>query len=148
MADLTESFGRFALKTHQWLYERTDGRVGQQLGKLPTLLLRTKGARTGQPRVAALVYGLDGDGRYVVVASNGGSDRAPGWLHNVRAEPQVEVQLGRVRHAATAEILTDGTDYDRCWKIVNDLNRSQSGGRYDHYQTLTQRRIPLVVLST
>jgi len=148
VAGLTEPIERFALKTHQWLYEHSDGRIGHKLGSLPTLLLRTKGARTHQTRVAALVYGLDGDGRYVIVASNGGSDRAPGWLHNVRADSHVEVQVGRARRAATAEILTDGTDYDRCWKIVNDVNRYQGGGRYDHYQTLTQRPIPLVVLST
>ena len=148
MADLSEKFQGLALRAHQWLYETTDGRVGHKLGKLPTLLLRTKGARTGQTRVAALVYGLDGDGRYVVVASNGGADRSPGWLHNVRAEPKVEVQVGRTRQAATAEVLTEGPDYDRCWKIVNDVNRYKDGGRYDHYQTLTQRRIPLVVLST
>jgi F420H(2)-dependent quinone reductase len=148
MADLIENFERFALKAHQWIYERTDGRVGQKLGKLPTLLLRSKGARTGQTRVSALVYGLDGDGRYVVVASNGGADRAPGWLHNVRADSHVDVQVGRQRSAATAEILTEGPDYDRCWKIVNDVNPYKGGGRYDHYQTLTQRRIPLVVLST
>jgi F420H(2)-dependent quinone reductase len=148
MAGLIENFERAALQAHQWLYERTDGRVGQKLGKLPTLLLRSKGARTGQTRVSALVYGLDGEGRYVVVASNGGADRAPGWLHNLRADPHVEVQVGRRRSAATAEILTEGPDYDRCWQIVNDVNRYKGGGRYDHYQTLTQRRIPLVVLST
>jgi deazaflavin-dependent oxidoreductase (nitroreductase family) len=148
MAGLIETFQRSALKVHQMLYERTDGRIGQQIGKLPTLLLRTKGARTGQGRVSALVYGLDGPGRYVVVASNGGADRAPGWLYNVRADSHVEVQVGRNRSPATAEILTEGTDYDRCWKIVNDLNRYKDGGRYEHYQTLTERRIALVVLST
>jgi deazaflavin-dependent oxidoreductase (nitroreductase family) len=148
MAGLTESFERLALQAHQWLYEKSDGRIGQKIGKLPTLLLRTKGARTGQTRVAALVYGLDGDGRYVVVASNGGSDRAPGWLHNVRADPNVEVQVGRERKVATASILTEGADYDRCWKIVNDVNPYKDGGRYEHYQTLTERRIPLVVLAT
>jgi deazaflavin-dependent oxidoreductase (nitroreductase family) len=148
MADVSEKFQQLALRAHQWLYETTDGRVGQKIGKLPTLLLRTKGARTGQTRVAALVYGLDGDGRYVVVASNGGADRSPGWLHNVRAEPKVEVQVGRTRRAATAEVLTEGPDYDRCWKIVNEVNRYKDGGRYDHYQTLTKRRIPLVVLAT
>ena len=58
------------------------------------------------------------------------------------------MQIGRDRHPATAEILTDGADYDRCWKIVNDVNRYKGGGRYEHYQTLTQRRIALVVLST
>jgi len=148
MAGLAEKVTILGLRAHQWLYERTDGRVGQNIGKLPTLLLRTKGARTGQTRVAALVYGLDGDGRYVVVASNGGADRSPGWLHNVRADPHAEVQVGRTRYEATAEILTEGPDYDRCWKIVNAVNRYQDGGRYDHYQTLTDRRIPLVVLST
>jgi deazaflavin-dependent oxidoreductase (nitroreductase family) len=148
MAGLVETFEGFALRAHQWLYETTDGRVGQKIGKLPTLLLRTTGARTGQTRVAALVYGLDGDGRYVVVGSNGGSDRTPGWVHNVKADPKVEVQVGRDRKAATAEVLTDGPDYEHGWKIVNDVNRYQDGGRYEHYQTLTERRIPLVVLST
>lgn len=148
MASLTEQVQRALLGAHQWLYEHTDGRVGQKIGKLPALLLRTTGARTGKQRVSALVYGLDGEGRYVVVASNGASDRAPGWLHNVRADPHVEVQVGRVRRPATAEVLTEGADYDRCWKIVNEVNRYQDGGRYDHYQTLTDRRIALVVLST
>ncbi len=148
MAGLVEGFQRAALGAHQWLYERTDGRIGRKIGKLPTLLLRTKGARTGQTRVAALVYGVDGDGRYVVVASNGGADRSPGWLHNVKADAHVEVQIGRERSPATAEVLTDGPDYDRCWKIVNALNRYQGGGRYEHYQTLTSRRIALIVLST
>jgi deazaflavin-dependent oxidoreductase (nitroreductase family) len=148
MANLGEQFERALLSAHQWVYEHTDGRIGQSIGKLPTLLLRTTGARTGKTRVAALVYGLDGEGRYVVVGSNGGSDRAPGWVHNVRANPQVEVQVGRTRKPATAEILTEGPDYDRCWKIVNEVNRYQGGGRYEHYQTLTTRRIPLVVLST
>jgi deazaflavin-dependent oxidoreductase (nitroreductase family) len=147
MSGLVEAFQRGALHVHQWLYEKTDGRVGQKIGKLPTLMLRTTGARTGKTRVAALVYGLDGDGRYVVVGSNGGADRSPGWVHNVRANPNVEVQVGRERKPATADVLTEGPDYDRCWKIVNDLNRFGDGGRYEHYQTLTDRRIPLVVLS-
>jgi deazaflavin-dependent oxidoreductase (nitroreductase family) len=148
MANLSEQIQRAMLGAHQWLYERTDGRVAKTIGKLPALLLRTTGARSGKTRVSALVYGLDGDGRYLVVASNGGADRAPGWLHNLRADPHAEVQIGRERRAATAEILTEGADYDRGWKIVNELNRYQDGGRYDHYQTLTERRIALVVLST
>ena len=136
------------LRVHQWLYERTDGRIGAIVGKLPALLLRTTGAKSGLTRTSALVYGTDGDGRYVVVGSDGGSDRSPGWVHNLRADPHAEVQIGRTRHAATAEVLTDGPDYDRCWKIMNDLNRYQGGGRYEHYQTLTTRKIPVVVLST
>ena len=146
--NLLESVQRVALDVHQWLYEHTDGRIGGKVGKLPALLLRTTGARTGKTRTSALVYGTDGPGRYVVVGSDGGNDRTPGWVHNLRANPQAEVQVGRTRAAATAEILTEGPDFDRCWKIVNDLNRYQGGGRYEHYQTLTERRIPVVVLST
>ena len=148
MSSPLESVQRIALGVHQWLYERTDGRFGGKVGKLPALLLRTTGARTGKTRTSALVYGTDGPGRYVVVGSDGGNDRAPGWVHNLRADPRAEVQIGRTRHPATAEILTEGPDFDRCWKIVNDLNRYQGGGRYEHYQTLTTRKIPVVVLST
>ena len=148
MAGLSEQFQRSVLGVHQWLYEHTDGRIGQKIGKLPSLLLRTTGARTGKSRVSALVYGLDGDGRYVVVGSERRFRSRPGWVHNIRANPKVEVQIGRQRKPATAEILTEGPDYDRCWKIVNELNRYQDGGRYDHYQTLTTRKIPVVVLST
>ena len=143
-----ESLQRAVLTAHQWLYEHTDGRVGGKVGKLPALLLRTTGARTGKTRTSALVYGMHGNGRYVVVGSDGGSDRSPGWVHNLRANPHAEIQLGRTRHPVTAEILTEGPDYERCWKIVNDLNRYHDGGRYEHYQTLTTRRIPVVVLST
>ncbi len=147
MAGIGEDVLRFGLRVHQWIYETSDGRIGHNIGKLPTLLLRTTGARTGQTRVAALVYGEDGPGRYVVVGSNGGADRSPGWVHNVKAGPNVEVQVGRTRRAATAEVLTEGPDYDRCWRIVNEVNRYKDGGRYEHYQTLTDRKIPLVVLS-
>ena len=94
MAGLSEQFQRSALGVHQWLYEHTDGRIGQKVGKLPSLLLRTTGARTGKPRVSALVYGLDGDGRYVVVGSNGGSDRSPGWVHNVPRTPRSRCRSG------------------------------------------------------
>ena len=143
-----ESLQRAVLTAHQWLYEHTDGRIGGKVGNLPALLLRTTGARTGKPRTSALVYGMDGDGRYVVVGSDGGSNQSPGWVHNLRANPHAEIQVGRARHPVTAEILTEGPDYERCWKIVNDLNRYHDGGRYEHYQTLTTRRIPVVVLST
>ena len=70
----------------------------------PCLLLRTTGRRTGKSRTSALVYARDG-AEYVVVASLGGSDHPPAWLHNVRADPQVGVQVGRKRFPATATIV-------------------------------------------
>lgn len=131
------------LHVHQAVYEATDGRVGHRLLGVPCLLLRTTGRRTGKPRTSALVYQRDG-ADYVVVGSLGGSDRAPGWLHNVRARPQVGVQVGRDRFPAVARVVERGDeDYDRLWRLVNQSNQ----GRYDRYQARTSRPIPVVRLS-
>ena len=131
------------LRAHQALYERSGGLLGHRLLGVPTLLLRTPGARSGTTRTNALVYAQDGE-RYLVVASKGGADQAPGWLHNLRKHPTAEVQIGRERHRATTEIVESGApDYDRMWRIVNDNN----SGRYDEYQKRTSRPIPVVALS-
>ena len=89
------------------------------------------------------MYARDGED-YLVVGSLGGSDRAPGWLHNVRARPQVGVQVGRHRFPAVATVVERGADdYDRMWRLVNENN----GGRYDRYQARTSRPIPIVRLA-
>jgi F420H(2)-dependent quinone reductase len=131
------------LTLHQRLYERTGGRVGHRLIGVPSALLRTTGRRTGQIRTAALVYARDG-GDYLVVASNGGSDRPPGWLFNIQAKPDVEMQVGRRQFAATARIIAaDDPEYARLWDAVNKNNH----GRYQRYQTRTSRNIPVVVVT-
>ncbi len=130
------------LKLHGQLYERSDGRVGHRMIGVPTLLLRSTGRRSGASRCNALVYAADG-ADYVLVASNGGSDSGPGWLFNVRAKPEVEIQVGRKRSPGTARVLEPGdADYDRLWRLVNENNH----GRYDAYQRGTARPIPLVVV--
>lgn len=131
------------LHLHQAVYDLSDGRVGHHLLGVPCLLLRTTGRRTGRSRTSALVYARDGED-YVVVASLGGSDDPPAWLHNVRAEPHVGVQVGRRRFPATATVVERGeADYARLWRLVNEVNR----GRYDSYQAKTSRPIPLVRLT-
>jgi F420H(2)-dependent quinone reductase len=128
------------LSVYQWLYEKTDGRFTWLAG-LPVLLLRTIGRKSGQERTAALVYLQDGK-NFVVVASNGGSDRAPGWFFNVQHQPDVSVQIGRQRLRMRAHI-ADSQERARLWPLVNRNNSN----RYDGYQAKTTRQIPLVVLS-
>lgn len=131
------------LSLHQRLYQRTDGRIGHRIIGVPTLLLRTTGRRTGETRTSALVYARHG-ADYVLVASNGGSDRPPGWLFNIEARPEVDIQVGRSRSSASARIVNaDDTSFPSLWKLVNDNNH----GRYDRYQAKTGRKIPLVVVS-
>lgn len=131
------------LQVHQLVYERSGGRVGHRLLGVPSLLLRTVGAKTGRPRTSALNYAKDGD-RYVVVASMGGAPRSPGWYHNLKARPDVEIQVGTRRIPGTASaLLPADADYARLWRLANDHNAH----RYDSYQKLTSRPIPVVVLT-
>ncbi len=132
-----------SLRFHAWAYQRTGGRLGHHLIGVPTLLLETIGRRSGTRRTNALVYAKDG-ASYVVVASKGGADQPPAWLLNLRAQPQVEIQVARTRMRAQAAIVEQGDpDYERLWRLVNDHNHD----RYHGYQTKTQRPIPMVVVT-
>jgi deazaflavin-dependent oxidoreductase (nitroreductase family) len=134
--------GQF-LRLHEAIYKRTGGRVGHHMIGVPTLLLRTTGRRSGALRTNALVYARDGDD-YLVVASKGGADTAPAWLFNLRANPDVEIQIGRDRKKGTARIVEPSDpSYERLWKIVNENNRD----RYYAYQKQTSRPIPVVAVT-
>ena len=131
------------LRVHERIYKATDGRLGHNMIGVPTLLLRTTGRRSGAVRTNGLVYARDGED-YLVVASKGGADQAPAWLFNLRANPEVEIQIGRERRRGTArEVGPDDPDYERLWKIVNENNKD----RYSAYQEKTSRPIPVVVLT-
>jgi F420H(2)-dependent quinone reductase len=131
------------LRLHEQLYKKSDGRVGHRMIGVPTLLLRTTGRRSGATRTNGLVYARDGND-HLVVPSNGGADKPPAWLHNLRANPDVEIQVGRERSKGTAAIVEPSDpSYERLWKIVNENNRD----RYTAYQEKTSRPIPVVVVT-
>ena len=100
-----------------------------------TLLLTTRGRRSGQLRRTALIYGRDGD-RYLVVASVGGSARHPAWYLNLTEHPEVEVQVGAERFAATAR--TAGPEEKpRLWSLMTAIWPA-----YEDYQRKTSPRHP------
>jgi deazaflavin-dependent oxidoreductase (nitroreductase family) len=131
------------LRLHQALYRRTGGLVGHRLAGSPSLLLHTKGRRSGSPRTAVLIYARDG-ADFVLVASNDGQDRPPAWFLNVAASPAVGVQVARRRADGRARVVEQGdADYPRLWRLANDGNHR----RYEGYQRRTTRPIPLVVVT-
>lgn len=137
-----KAFSEF-LRFHDTVYQRTNGWIGHRMMLMPALLLHTVGAKTGRQRTTSLTYGRDGDD-YLVVASKGGSPRSPGWYHNLKADPNVEINVGPKRFGVTAQpVLPGDPDYDRLWKIVNKVN----GGTYAQYQKRTSRPIPVVRLT-
>jgi F420H(2)-dependent quinone reductase len=142
MASLVQkAFGSY-LRLHDTVYQRTNGWIGHRMMVLPSLLLHTVGAKTGNARTTSLTYARDGDD-YLVVASNGGSPRSPGWYHNVKANPNIEINVGPRRFAVTATpVLPGDAERDRLWKIVTKYNKS-----YNEYQKKTRRPIPIVRLT-
>src|SRR5881394_3472338 len=135
MNPLVERFVGPMLTVHQWLYEVSDGRIGATLGGRSMLLLRTVGRRSGQPRTAALLYVRDGDA-YVVIASKGGAPKHPGWFHNLAAQPDVEIQVGRERIPVRARVAA-GAERSRLWARADEVNQ----GQYAAYQSRTSREI-------
>jgi deazaflavin-dependent oxidoreductase (nitroreductase family) len=122
-------------------YVATGGRRGHRLSgwEAPTLLLVTRGRRSGKLRRTALAYG-EQDGRYVVVASNGGAKRHPDWYLNLVEDPAVQVQVGGDRFVARArEATTD--ERPALWKLMTSI-----GPALDDYQRNSGREIPVVIL--
>ena len=121
-------------------YLDSDGAEGHEWRPgVYTLLLTTRGRRSGRRRRTALIYGRDGD-RYVVVASVGGSPRHPAWYLNLTEHPQVDVQVGPDRFAARARTAT-AEEKPRLWSLMTSIWPA-----YDGYQRKTRRDIPVVVL--
>ena len=120
-------------------YRETDGEVGYLWNGAPSLVLTTRGRRSGAARDSALICGADGN-NFVVVASQGGAPTHPNWYHNLVADPNVEVQVRADRFHAVART-AKGAERDRLWKVMTDV-----WPNYDQYQQRTTRVIPVVVL--
>ncbi len=122
-------------KAHQWDSTPLGGP-----GLLPTLLLTTKGRKSGEPRALPLIYGEAGDA-YVVIASKGGMPNHPIWFLNLEAKPECELMVGAKAVSARARI-AEGEERERIWKRMAEIYPP-----YDDYQkNATQRTIPVVVL--
>jgi deazaflavin-dependent oxidoreductase (nitroreductase family) len=123
-----------------WLYRRSGGKIGGTMRGAPVLLLTTTGRRSGQQWTVPLMYHPDGNDRWVLVASNGGSPRHPAWLHNLRSQPSAAIEIGREKVAVAAAEAKD-EERERLWRVMADM---YSG--YDEYARKTDRAIPVVVL--
>jgi deazaflavin-dependent oxidoreductase (nitroreductase family) len=125
---------------HVRRYRETGGKVGHIWKEGSTiLLLTTTGRRTGNPTTTPLIYARDGD-RLVIVASQGGAPKHPGWYENLAKTPEVEVQLLDDVFPARA-YTAEGAERDRLWALANEV-----WSHYAEYQQRTDRQIPVVVL--
>jgi deazaflavin-dependent oxidoreductase (nitroreductase family) len=125
---------------HVERYQATAGEEGHEWRGTQTLLLTTKGRRSGEPRTTPLIYAPAGENAYSVIASKGGSDTPPAWYLNLSEDPEVEVQIMGDRFRARAR--TAGPDEKPAmWETM-----VAEWPDYDAYQGNTTREIPVVVL--
>jgi deazaflavin-dependent oxidoreductase (nitroreductase family) len=140
LADRSWPLLRRAMGGHTAVYRLTGGLIGHRFpGSPPMLLLDHVGARSGTSRTSPLVYARDG-ANVILIASKGGYPKNPAWFHNLKANPDTTIQVGRERSAVRARVAT-AAEREHLWPLVVGVY-----GGYEDYQRRTEREIPLVVL--
>jgi deazaflavin-dependent oxidoreductase (nitroreductase family) len=108
------------------------------------LLLTAQGAKSGEAITTPLVYGRDGD-HYVVVASKGGAPKHPAWFGNIKANPEVEIEVanahGTEKFKVRARVVESRAERDRLYEVM-----SRIWPAFKEYEKRTERLIPVVVL--
>ncbi|NOX63164.1 MAG: nitroreductase family deazaflavin-dependent oxidoreductase [Chloroflexi bacterium] len=89
-----------------WALKLSRGRWGNTFLGAPVLLLTTIGRKSGKPRTKPLFY-LEREGKYILVASNAGTSSDPAWLLNLKANPQVTIEVQGERRNMQAHVATD-----------------------------------------
>lgn len=122
-------------------FRRNGGKVGGQFEGFPLLLLTSTGARSGAERVNPVAY-FDIDDKIYIVGSAAGRDKAPAWVHNIRANPTVSVEIGAdpARAATAHEVPRDVRD--RLYEVV--VERAPG---FAEYEKRTDRIIPVFELT-
>jgi deazaflavin-dependent oxidoreductase (nitroreductase family) len=135
----TNTIIKWMSRANTFLYKKTDGRIGGKfLQGAPVALLTTTGRKTGEPRVSPLLYLREGN-RVVLVASKGGSASNPLWYLNLKANPNVTVQIKDEVLNLTARDATE-TERAQYWPRLVQMYSS-----FDDYQSWTDRVIPVVI---
>ena len=130
---------RAATGLHAAVFRASGGRLMSRFDGAPLLVLHHRGARTGEPRSTPLIHLRDGE-NVVVVASMGGQPKNPAWYHNLRAHPEVEIELGGRRRPVSARLATP-EEAARLWPRLSAMWPA-----WEDYKTRTEREFPVFVL--
>ena len=123
------------------LYESRGGTQGTTLrdSGLPVIIVTNRGNRTGAIRKTPLMRVKDGD-NYVLIGSRGGAPTHPQWVHNLRANANVQIQDETEIYSMTVRELSEGEERARLWTLA-----VKAFPPYEEYQQKTHRLIPVFV---
>ena len=130
---------RFFSRLQRRSFRRNRG--GRTQGGVPTLILETTGARSGETRYAMLGFIDEAPGSRLVIASLAGSARNPGWLHNLAKNPAAVVELADGRRLRVSAETLEGEQLEAGWQRV-----STEAPEYAKYLSVTDRAMPIVRL--
>ena len=121
-------------------FRANGGKAGGMFEGMPLVLVHNVGAKSGKEYVTPLVYLPDGD-NVVIFASKGGAPENPGWYHNLKARPDVSIEVGEQKLDVLATEVT-GDERDRLYSA-----QEAAQPQFAEYATKTDRKIPVFVLS-
>jgi deazaflavin-dependent oxidoreductase (nitroreductase family) len=121
-------------------FRANGGKAGGMFEGMPLLLLHNVGAKSGKEYVTPLVY-LPEDGRTFIFASKGGAPSHPGWFHNLKADPDVRIEIGSDTVDVVAAEL-GGEERDRIYAI-----QAEQQPQFAEYAQKTERQIPVIELT-
>ena len=121
-------------------FRANEGRVGGMFEGGTLLLLHHTGAKSGTSRINPLGY-LSDQGRYVIFASKAGAPTNPDWYHNLKAHPNVTIEVGTDTIEVVASEAT-GDERDRLYRT-----QAERVPQFAEYENKTDRVIPVVVLT-
>lgn len=133
-----KGFVRYASALNVLLYKLSGGRVMGSLEGVPICLVTMRGRRSGALKTIPLMYVPHGDA-VLLVASLGGAPKHPAWYHSVRANPEIEIRIGRQRRQLRAREASD-EEHRALWPVAVAAYPS-----YADYQRKTERRIPILI---
>lgn len=120
-------------------FRENEGVVGGYFEGKTLLILHTVGAKSGQERLAPVMYYKDDD-RYVVIASKAGADSHPDWYHNIVANPDISVEVGTEEFDVVATV----TDEPERTELYEKMEAIAAG--FTEYKNKTDRVIPVITL--
>src|SRR5947209_11421179 len=121
-------------------FHANEGRVGGMFESMPLLLLHHTGAKSGKSRINPLAYQSDG-GRYVIFASKAGAPTNPDWYYNLKAHPNVVIEVGTETIPVVASEAT-GEERERLFRT-----QAERVPQFADYEKQTDRVIPVIVLA-
>jgi F420H(2)-dependent quinone reductase len=138
---------KYVPSPHDWvreqvdLYESSGGTKGTTLldTGLPVVIVTHRGQKTGAIRKTPLMRVKDGD-NYILVGSQGGAPKDPAWVHNLRAEPHIELRDQTIVRPMRVREVMDEAERARLWTLA-----VAAYPPYAEYQARTKRQIPVFV---